>query len=225
MSDDELLEKLYSVPLRDFTRERNAAAKKAPELRKLTKPKPSAWALNQLVRLERESVKAFFHAARRFQNPPGNKKLSAEEWKRTATELREHVQTLVARAESLLASSGSAASRSTSSEIETTLRAAALDEEFGKEVLQGRLAEPRFESFGLIAGPGPREEVRQPDKKAEEERRKLEAKRRELEQALKQAERTLRQAEENHQPAQAQLELAQHEHEKARAALAELDEA
>jgi hypothetical protein len=231
-SKDTLRGRLFSVRLQDFTKERNEAAKEHPELKKLPKPKPAAWALNQLVRAQRSKVEGFFKNARRLQNPPKGHKLPPDEWKKAVADIREQTEDLVERAVSMLKAEGLAATQRTKDEIAMTLRAAALDEDFGEELLQGQLLEPRLESFGLVAGPArvaPEKETseskRSPkiapkvDKEAEAKRARLERKREALEEKVQQSHVAVMNAERALKKAEEALESAREDEREARAAL------
>jgi hypothetical protein len=230
-AEDKARAQLFSVRLQDFTKERNKAAKEHPALKTLPKPKPSAWALNQLARSQRAKVEAFFKNARRLQHPPKDRKLPPDAWKKAVADIRDQTERLVDEAVSALDKENLSATRRTRDEIAMSLRAAALDEDFGEELLKGQLLEPRLESFGLVAGPAriptrAKEPAAEPDRKTEKapsaeeirlqrKREALEKKAHEAHVAVVNAERALKRAEES-------LRAAKDDHQAIRRSLAEL---
>jgi hypothetical protein len=66
-SHDETIDRLYQIPLDEFTAARNALAKdagaRAPEIRKLEKPNLAAWAVNQLYWRARKTYDELIESA------------------------------------------------------------------------------------------------------------------------------------------------------------------
>jgi hypothetical protein len=69
---DEKIDRLYQLPLTDFTRERNALAKEiggegGKRVRELSKPSAAAWAVNQLYWRDRKTYEALVESAQRLR--------------------------------------------------------------------------------------------------------------------------------------------------------------
>jgi DNA repair exonuclease SbcCD ATPase subunit len=149
-SVDEEIERLYSLPLDQFTSERDSLARKlrdagdkadADAVKALRKPTVSAWAINQIARKERMKVRSLLVAGEKLRQAHGEvlsggqPAVVAE-----ATEAERNAIThLVSSAEKALSEAGHSASQSTLDRIATTLRAAAVEDE-GRDLLErGRL--------------------------------------------------------------------------------------
>jgi hypothetical protein len=139
---DELIERLYGLPLAEFTRARDLAARElrkageredAERVKALRKPTAAAAAANRLVREHRAEVEAFLGAAaalREVQLAGGGDLGSATERERKALEW-------------LLRAGGDA--------VRQTLLAAAVDEAAARELLAGRLErELELRGFGTL---------------------------------------------------------------------------
>ena len=147
--DDEL-DRLYGLPLDEFTRERAALARRlradgrredAEAVAAARKPVLSAWVVNRLARERRDDVRALVDAAVAIRaGAPG-----ADE------RFRATVEELVPRARDVLEGEGRRASDTTLREVATTLRAAPVAE---PELLaRGRLVEPvETTGFDAMAG-------------------------------------------------------------------------
>jgi hypothetical protein len=215
---DRELDRLYGLPLGEFTKERNELAKRlraqgAPDaaetVRKLKKPTLPAWAVNQLTRRHRRQVRRLLEAGAGLRE--AHERLLAGGERRSLSEAAERerkvVGELVERAEPLLSEAGSP-SAATLERVRSTLHAAALDEELRSELEAGRVVRDR-EPVGLgpfaPAQPGKRparstrdqraertpalkEELRQAGKRSEQAEKRLRAAERSLERAREEAE-------------------------------------
>lgn len=124
---DEELDRLYGLPLDEFTRERDALAKQlrsdgrrgeAEAVGASRKPVLSAWVVNRLAREHEHAVRALVDAAMAIRaGSPG-----ADE------RFRATVEELVPRARDVLVGEGRRASDATLREVATTLRAAPVAE-------------------------------------------------------------------------------------------------
>jgi hypothetical protein len=150
---EEIIDRLYALPLEEFTQERNAAARElrkagqreaAEQVKALRKPTANAAAANHLVHAHRPQVEVFLQAAAALRDAQfaGKGDLAA------AAEAER------AELEKLVRVGGEA--------VRPTLQAAAVDDDTTRELLQGRLVrEPEPAGFGtLLAHAGPEPAVR-----------------------------------------------------------------
>lgn len=173
MADD--LDRLYGVPLAEFTATRNEIAgnlaaqgdERGAEIKALKKPSVVAWVVNQLPRRHPKDVSRLLDAGERLRKAH-RKALSAAGAAdlRDATRAeREVLGDLLARAGTVMRDAGIPASRHHLNAVEETLSAAAIDDE-GRELLfEGRLTkELQRSGFGDLSGltviPGGRAETR-----------------------------------------------------------------
>jgi hypothetical protein len=142
-------DRLYGLPLEQFTAERDAAAKAlrkggdrdaAAVLAKLPKPTPAAWAANQIARTEPD-VRDEFLAAGAALREAQEAALAGD-----AAALREATRAQRAAVEAFMAAAqplqpgGRPLSRAMSDRLRTTLLAAAGNEELSEALADGRLA-------------------------------------------------------------------------------------
>jgi hypothetical protein len=157
---DEALDELYGAALDEFVAERKRLAKKlggddAKELAALKKPNVAAWVLNQLARRQRRDVDLLLDAGHRLRQAQAGVLRGAE--KETFEDARrkesDALKRLTKAAERLLRDARGSASASTLTQINESLRAAAITEE-GRELLaRGRFTEPlRASGFDAYAG-------------------------------------------------------------------------
>jgi hypothetical protein len=184
-SAEEAADRLYGLPLREFTSARNAAVKQlrargmraeADEMKILAKPTVAAWAVNQLTRRRHADLDEFLEAASAAREAQlGGDGDARKEIKRQ----REALAKLVRAAREEL---GGDASEAVTGRIRQTLEAAAVDDEAAEQVRRGRLAkelEPR--GFGTLAAHAkaapkrraPREDAAASRKALQEERARL----------------------------------------------------
>jgi|BarGraNGADG00312_2_1021985.scaffolds.fasta_scaffold02361_1 hypothetical protein len=139
---DEIVDRLYGLPLADFTRARNQAAsalrkagqrETAARVKALRKPTAVAAAVNRLVREHRSEVERFLHTAAELRDAQFSGKVDL-----AAATKREH-----AELEGLTRIGGGA--------VRQTLLAAAVDDDAAEQLLEARLErelEPR--GFGTL---------------------------------------------------------------------------
>ena len=155
------IDRLYSLPLEEFTRERDELAKRlrkdgdtgaAAAVKELKKPSVAAWAVNQVQRDRPEEVRELIEVTDELHRVYA--KLSsagARERLEEAAEIqRRLIQSLVRCAKQLLEAGGHSASDATLTKVADTLRAAALDEEAREQVGRGRVVKEQ-----RAAGLGP----------------------------------------------------------------------
>lgn len=131
-------DKLYALPLDEFTKARDALATRlksagdtdeAARVKALKKPTTPAWAVNRLARRSKDTVEELIASADRLRR--AQQKLlhggpAQEVWEATLAE-REALGTLIEDAEQILTEAGHAATRATLDKISDTLAAAAAD--------------------------------------------------------------------------------------------------
>ena len=149
---DEVAGRLYGLPLEDFTRERDAAARElrkakdreaADAVAKLPKPTQAAWAANALVREHRDLVDTLLDAVDELrgaqQEAVAGKGAAA--LRDAAAAERAAVDALVAAGKDLKPG-GRKPSAATLERLRTTLQAAATDDEVRDALDRGRVVEP-----------------------------------------------------------------------------------
>jgi hypothetical protein len=144
------IDRLYGLPLEDFTRERNETAKrlrkegeraKAARVQDLRKPTVSAWAINQLARKEKLLVRSLLSAVERVRKAQEKmlKGGSPDRLREASDVERKALDELVNRAERLLTEGGRESARSVRDRIDRTLRGAATEPEARDLLKRGRL--------------------------------------------------------------------------------------
>jgi len=207
---EEELDRLYGLPLNDFTAERDVIAKRlrgegerelADEVKRLRKPTVAVWLVNRLAHEREVDVKRLLNAGEALAQAQAAP--TSEGFARARADEQHALGRLAGAARELARQEGvggAAADRATQ-----TLRAASLTEE-GRELLKrGRLTEelepPGFEA--LTGLPSPPRHAKQPApkpkngklKKAREQVQKLKAEERELAGAARAARREAERAE------------------------------
>jgi hypothetical protein len=154
---------LYGLPLERFVAERSALAKslradgqrsEADRVAKLRKPSVAAWAVNQLVRTQRDAVEELFEAGeelRRAHDDLLAGRGDTDALRQAAERERTAVQLLTSTARGLLSSEGHELSPAMLERVGETLHAAALDQDARGKVAAGCL-ERELRHVGL--GPG-----------------------------------------------------------------------
>jgi hypothetical protein len=203
MTLDEAIDRLYAVPLADFTSERGRIVKElreegkrdeAAEVGKLRKPTVAAWAVNQLARHHRRDVDLLLDAGHRLRQAQAGvlRGRDKEEFDRARATEREALQRLTNEAAELL---GGSTSSTTLARIAETLRAAAVSEEGREQLARGRLVSPlEPEGFSALGGLAPAKPPKRAPRKNERKRaaeaqRAARERQRELERAARVAER------------------------------------
>jgi hypothetical protein len=214
-------QKLYGLPLNEFTAARNARAKALkkddPELAeavaKLPKPSVSAAALNELVHEDPSEVRALIQSGKRLRQAQ-EAAVSGKKGADLNEAIQEH-RTALDRVQRDLRRrklSGPTLEKATQ-----TLRVASLDQELAPLLERGMLHEDLTSSgFGLDPGIvparplGPKPKAApKPDRRAEERRRQLRERLREAEDALAAAEREAKAAQRKLERAAADVAKAQ----------------
>jgi hypothetical protein len=162
---DEEIDRLYSLPLEEFTGARNVLAarlgregkrEQAKHVRGLRRPTLAAWTVNQLVRRRRHDVDALLEAGVKLREQQQAVLLgdTSTDGLREATEAaRSALESLVESARSELDEQGRRATDATVEAVARTLRAAAFDPEAGELLAQGRLTrEVESVGFDALAG-------------------------------------------------------------------------
>lgn len=210
------VERLYGLPLEEFTGARNDAAARlrkngdtegAARLKQLEKPTVAAWAVNQLARRHSDQVSEALAAGRdvRKAHRAALRGGGGEELAEASRREREVVSRLVRSAGAVLEDAGRKATGQTLDKIRATLHAATLDLEAGKALEAGTLTgdlEPA--GFGPLLSAVPSSAARPRPRKGEgrrEKRREAQAaltgarsEERELRKIARAAERDARQA-------------------------------
>jgi len=225
---EEIAGRLYGLPLEEFTRERDAAARelrKAKErdaaavVAKLPKPTQAAWAANALAREHRDLVDDLFETAdalREAQEAAVAGK-GADALREAAAEERAAVEALMGVARDL-EPGGRKASAATLEKLKTTLEAVATDDAVRAALEAGRVVEDAEGggAWGLLSGadvpaPKPRAKKRPAKKKAADdgEAREREAAIAGAREARSQLETDLREARAERRSRERELERAE----------------
>ena len=158
---DAELDRLYGLPLEEFTAARNELATRlrkagqaeaAERIRALRKPSVAVWGVNQLARRHPDELAALVDAARRLRKAQGEAlRGRGPDSVRAATAAeRDALRKLTRLAERLLADEGRAASPVTLGRIAKTLRAASVDPD-AVTLLEAGLLPDEVESSGFAA--------------------------------------------------------------------------
>lgn len=194
------LERLYGLPLEEFTSERDRLAAElreqgdrgaAAHVRKLRRPTVPAWTINQLARSHRSDVQELLSVGEDVRAAlSGGRKEGVRE---ITVRRRRAVDRLLDRAEDVLAAAGHATSRATLDKVGDTLLAATVDEEAAEAVRGGRLereiAPPS--GFEAVAGhiPVEAEGVSKRERQIRDRADRVEKESRAAEEAAEEAER------------------------------------
>ena len=157
------VDRLYSLPLEEFTSERDELAKRlrkegdaeaATAVKALKKPSVAAWAVNQVQRDRPDEVRELIDVAQELHRV--YKKLASAgargRLEEAAQMQRDLIRSLVRCAEQLLEAGGHSASDATLGKVADTLRAAGLDDDLREQVAQGRVVkEQRVAGLGPLA--------------------------------------------------------------------------
>ena len=186
-------DRLYELPLEEFTSARNALAKETgdPAVKQLKKPTVPAWAVNQLARRREVDVRRLLRAGEKLEEAQKEalRGGSQSAFERARSDERDAVKLLRAAAADVLREGGHPASDQSLERITQTLHAGAATEEGRAALRAGRLTddiEPQgFEAFAAMAGQIP--PPQRADKKEETERRPSAAEQRRADKAREEA--------------------------------------
>jgi hypothetical protein len=241
---DREIDRLYGLPLDEFTSSRNALAKQlkgdgdgeaAERVASLAKPSLPVWAINQLARREKPKMRALLDAGAKLRKAQ-ERALSGggSDALRTAqADERDALRDLVEQAGAILEQAGRPPTRPVLERVRSTLSAAALAEPARATLKAGRLTdELQLSGFDALAGiePAPRGKAKPRDELAERRQKKaeIERERRRLETRASglndQAEKAEQAAEEAEEAASEAREAADEQRRAADAAAAELRE-
>jgi hypothetical protein len=227
VSPDRELDRLFALPLDEFTAARNDAVKRlksagddeaAERVAALTKPSVPVWTINQLARQDKPAMRALLDAAAKLRKAQERALAGGDSDALRAAQAQERdaLRDLTERAGTILEGTGRPASRAVIERIRGTLGAAALAEPTRAALKAGRLTdEVEMSGFDALAGiaPSPRrggeprdELAERRKKKAEQERerRRLEKNARDLEALATAAEERADEAEEAAERARAE---------------------
>jgi len=223
---DEEVDRLYALPLEEFTAARNELAARrrkegrrdeAAEVARLAKPTLAAWVVNQLALGERERVRDLLELVDRQRDALGRGE--TQRLREAAEEERGVVRELLERARSLLRERGRGGGDAALEKVATTLRAAAGDPESRDLLERGRLTrEVEAPGFGALAGvqPQPSQDWRV---QAQERKRELRAELREEQRRARELDREAERTEREAQRAEAAAASARAAAEEAQAAV------
>ena len=233
------LDRLYALPLEEFTAARNELAKElrkdgsaedAELVRALPKPSVAAWTVNQLARRRADDVGALLDAGAALRKSQGSALAGgeggADALRKASQHHGEKVRAVAAAARELLEEEGRKASDATVERVAQTLRAASVDEQGRRLLARGRLSSDH-ESAGFDAVAAlPHPPARAPKKPSREtERQAVAAERRRVRELEAEARRLDRDAEKAERDAERAERDAARLREAAGAARAEADRA
>ena len=171
------IDRLYSLPLEEFTRERDELAKRlrkggdrdsAATIKALKKPSVAAWAVNQVRRDRPEDVRNLLEVTEELHRVyAALSSAGARERLGEAADMqRDLIRSLVRCAQQLLEAGGHGANEQTLNKVADTFRAAALDDELREQVSAGRVVKEQ-----RAAGLGPLDSLPKPKPKAKKKSR------------------------------------------------------
>ena len=247
VSPDKEFDRLFALPLDEFTSARNDAVKRlknegedeaAERVAGLTKPSVPVWTINQLARQDKSAMRALLDAAAKLRKAQERALAGggSDALRVAQAQERDALRKLTQRAGTILEGAGRPASRAVIERIRGTLGAAALAEPTRAALKAGRLTdEVEMSGFDALAGIEPaRRQGAQPrdelaerrTKKAERERerRRLEKTARDLEARAKAAEERAGQAEDAAEEARAAADEQRRAADSAAAELGAFDE-
>jgi hypothetical protein len=215
---DREIDRLYALPLDEFTARRNELAKRlkkdgadeaAEHVTALVKPTVPAWTINQLARRQKKEVQAFLATGTRLRKAQERALAGggADALRTAQAEERESVRELMHRASAILEEAGRPPTRAVLERIRATLGAAVLTDPERAALKAGRLTtEVQVSGFDALAGirpappkDAPRDELadrRRAKAEREQKLRRLEKRARELADEADAAEELAEQAEE-----------------------------
>jgi hypothetical protein len=158
------VDRLYELPLEEFTASRNELAKRLGDasVKQLKKPTVPAWTVNQLARSREVDIRRLLRAGEQLEQAQNQAVERARDAERDA------LRRLRSQAADLLRAGGHPANDSTLERVASTLRAGSATEEGRALLREGRLNEElEPQGFGALAGvkpAAPRARKKGPDK-------------------------------------------------------------
>jgi hypothetical protein len=160
-------DRLYALPVGDFTAERDAQAAAARDggdrdlataVKKLRRPTAAAALVNQLVRDDPTAISELLEVGEQLRQ--AQQDLATDDLRRLSQERRSSVAALVKQAKQLATERGEPATESMLRELRATLDAASADEAAATELRRGHLTKAlQYSGFGAGVGaaaePGP----------------------------------------------------------------------
>lgn len=155
MTLEEVARELYGLPLKEFTKTRNARAKEirssgnrdlAKQVARLAKPTTAAWLLNMLVRRHDDEVEQVLSLGVQLREAQAN--LEGDQLRELDRERRKLTAAVTRQAKALGAGLGQKVSDQVAGEMEETLRAAMADAQ-GAAALSTGLLTDTFTATGL----------------------------------------------------------------------------
>jgi hypothetical protein len=229
---------LYGLPLEEFVPARNALARglrsagrreEAGQVAALRKPSVAAWAVNQLVRTQRQGVDELFGAGDALRGAHDQVlagRGDAGSLRGAVAHERAAVDALTDTARGLLTSQGHELSPTIIERVSDTLHAAALDDHARAQVRDGRLErELKHVGLGMAPGAMPARAARKKAAAAKAEPKKDRAAEREARRRVERATRAVSAARERRDKAAQALEEAEQALTNAEAELSEAERA
>lgn len=183
---DREIDRLYSLPLDEFTARRNELAKRlkkdgdedaADQVTALVKPTVPAWTINQLARRQKKEVQALLATGTRLRKAQERALAGGggDALNTARAEERESMRALMQRATAILEEAGRPPTRAVLERIRATLGAAVLTDPERAMLKAGRLTtEVQVSGFDALAGIRPAPKEAPPDELAERRRQKAE---------------------------------------------------
>ncbi len=154
------VDRLYVLPLEEFTAARNELAKRLGDtsVKQLKKPTVPAWTVNQLARTREVDVRRLLRASEQLEQAQKQAVEGGDQqvFERARDAERDALRRLRAQAADLLRAGGHPANDSTLERVASTLRAGAATEDGRALLREGRLSEElEPQGFGALAGVKP----------------------------------------------------------------------
>lgn len=142
MGWEEVADELYGLPPERFVAARDRAARtasreEAARIKELRRPTLAAWAVNLLVRSDRDEITALLRLGEDLRRAHGD--LDGQQLRALARRQHQLVAGLSRRARRLAAQAGRAVGDSVQREVEVTVQAVLIDPEAAEALVTGRL--------------------------------------------------------------------------------------
>ena len=216
MSDDDALDRLYQLPLDQFTPARNALAKELqqPSIKELEKPNVPAWAVNQLYWQERPAYDRLVKSSERLRGEH-RKMLSgrSSDIREAEQQHRDAIRDAIERIRAILQNADQAVSPATLTAVQETLEALPAQDRPGRltrplkplgfEALSGMSIKP---ALRIVDKPASKDAHRQGSAATEQDAKQSRAKERQL---ARQREKEERERKERQREAERDLKAAE----------------